>query len=70
MNIIKFEANLSAMREAKYRRPHIDIVKERGSRSLLAGMCAGRIGFGEVDWSEDKPTGHGIASAKQLASWQ
>ena len=48
----------------------VEIVKERGSRSLLAGMCAGFIGFGEVDWSDPQPTGRSIASREQLAAWQ
>ena len=45
-----------------------EIVKEEGSRSLLATTKP--IRFGEVDWSEEKPTAHFITSPEGLKSWQ
>ena len=48
----------------------IEIVKEKGTRSLLAGFGGGCVRFGEVDWSAEKPTADFAATAEQLASWQ
>ncbi|MGQ9581282.1 MAG: family 43 glycosylhydrolase [Armatimonadota bacterium] len=47
----------------------VEIVKEHGSKSLIAGMCSGYIGFGEVDWSEAQPVGRSISSREQLEAW-
>jgi hypothetical protein len=48
----------------------IEIVKERGSRSLLASFATGTIKFGETDWSAGRPTAAYISSAGQLLAWQ
>lgn len=48
----------------------IEIVKERGSRSLLAAIIWGCIKFGEVDWSEPQPVVRTITSREQLEAWQ
>jgi len=47
----------------------VEIVKDRGTRSLLATFAGGTIRFGEVDWSGERPTA-AFVSAEQLASWQ
>jgi predicted GH43/DUF377 family glycosyl hydrolase len=47
----------------------IEIVKEKGSRALLACFTGGRIRFGETDWSADKPTADFVSSREQLLSW-
>jgi hypothetical protein len=48
----------------------IEVVKDRGSRSLLAGLIGRCIRFGEVDWSEPLPTARTITSREQLEAWQ
>lgn len=48
----------------------VEVVKEKGTRSLLACFAGGYIRFGEVDWSDEKPTADFVATAEQLASWQ
>jgi predicted GH43/DUF377 family glycosyl hydrolase len=48
----------------------VEIVKEKGTKSLLAGVVRGGIGFGEVDWSEEKPVGRSFTSRQQLEAWQ
>ena len=47
----------------------IEIVKEQGSRSLLAGFGGCVIRFGETDWSAAHPTASFVSSADQLKSW-
>jgi len=47
-----------------------ETLKERGSRSLLSCFCAGYIRFGEVDWSDERPTASFVSTPEQLASWQ
>lgn len=46
-----------------------EIVKEKGSRSLVACFCGGYIRFGEVDWSAEQPTAEFVSSEAQLTSW-
>jgi hypothetical protein len=46
----------------------VEIVKDRGTQSLLA--CAGPIRFGVVDWAQEQPAGRFIATREELASWQ
>ena len=48
----------------------VEVVKERGSRALLACFSGGYIRFGEVDWSQEKPTASFISSTEQLRVWQ
>lgn len=48
----------------------IELVKEQGSRALLACFSGGCIRFGEVDWSQEKPTASFISSAEQMQTWQ
>lgn len=47
-----------------------EVVQERGSRALLACFSGGCIRFGEVDWSQVKPSASFISSAEQLRAWQ
>ena len=44
-----------------------EIVKERGSRALVA--CAGRIRFGEVDWADPRPEARFIETRERLLEW-
>lgn len=44
----------------------VEIVKERGTRSLLA--CTGPIRFGEVDWASEEPTGR-FLTTDELKAW-
>ena len=60
--------DLSQRREFWHGARPTEIVKERGSRSLLATTKP--IRFGEVDWSEEKPTAHFITSPEGLRAWQ
>ncbi|NLS76678.1 MAG: hypothetical protein GXY76_05380 [Chloroflexi bacterium] len=45
----------------------VEVVRERGARSLLA--CTGPIRFGVVDWSQEQPVGRFIDTREELASW-
>jgi hypothetical protein len=44
----------------------VEIVKDRGSTSLLA--CTGPIRFGWVDWADEQPIGR-FVTAEQLREW-
>jgi hypothetical protein len=44
-----------------------EIVKERGSRALVA--CAGRIRFGEVNWADPRPAARFIETRERLLEW-
>ena len=46
----------------------VEIVKERGAKSLLA--CTGPIRFGEVDWSHKAPAGKFLKKREELSAWQ
>jgi hypothetical protein len=48
----------------------IEVVRDKGARSLLAGLNGGCIHFGEVDWSEDRPVAKTITEREVLARWQ
>jgi hypothetical protein len=45
------------------------VIKDRGSKSMLGCFTGGTIKFGEVDWSEDKPTARFFGSIDELQSW-
>jgi hypothetical protein len=47
----------------------IEVVKDRGSRSLLAGVAAGCLKFGQVDWADPKPTAR-FVTREELQWWQ
>ncbi len=47
----------------------VEVVRERGDRSLLASFGDGHIRFGETDWSADRPVGRFITSAEELRAW-
>lgn len=47
----------------------IENVMEQGSKTLLAGLDAGRLKFGVVDWSQPKPEAH-FVTMEELHSWQ
>jgi hypothetical protein len=48
----------------------IEVVRNQGSRSLLAGTNGGCIRFGEVDWSEERPVAKTITEREALQRWQ
>ena len=47
----------------------IEVVRDRGSRSLLAGLSAGSLRFGQVDWADPKPTARFVAR-EEREGWQ
>jgi hypothetical protein len=47
----------------------IEIVKDRGDQSLIAGMVNGCIRFAEVDWSAARPEAKPIETRESLARW-
>lgn len=47
----------------------IEVVREQGSRSLLAGMVAGYLKFAEVDWAEEQPVAKPITDRETLQRW-
>jgi len=48
----------------------IEVVKDRGDRSLLATFAGGDIRFGEVDWAQPEPTARFITRKEELTAWQ
>ena len=46
----------------------VEIVKECGSRALLA--CTGPIRFGTVDWADEQPVARFISNVDELKAWQ
>ena len=48
----------------------IEVVRDKGTRSLLAGVMGGCLRFGEVDWSEPQPTARTITEREALQRWQ
>lgn len=48
----------------------IEVIKDKGSRSLLACFVGGTIRFGQVDWSQEQPTAAFVSSAEELKAWQ
>ena len=61
--------DFSAWREFWHDGGCIEVVKDSGSRSLLAAIVNGFIRFGEVDWSDPQPTASTISSREQLEAW-
>jgi arabinan endo-1,5-alpha-L-arabinosidase len=47
----------------------IEVVRDEGSRSLLAGL-AGGIRFGEVDWAAPEPVARFLTSRDDLERWR
>lgn len=47
----------------------IEVVRDRGTRSLLAGMAGGYLRFAEVDWAETRPSAREIKDRETLARW-
>ncbi len=48
----------------------IEWVRERGGRTLVAGMIGGCLRFGEVDWAEPQPVARTITERAALERWQ
>ena len=47
----------------------VELIRERGSRALLACFSGGHIRFGVADWSEPEPAARFVQSAEELSSW-
>jgi len=47
----------------------VEVVRNRGARSLLAGMVGGFLRFAEVDWAETQPQARRITDRETLARW-
>ncbi len=47
----------------------VQMMKDRGNKSLIAGMVAGCIKFAEVDWSAPNPQAETIKAKEQLTAW-
>ncbi|MDH7480957.1 MAG: hypothetical protein QHH26_03140 [Armatimonadota bacterium] len=61
--------NFSEGREFWHGGGGVEIVKEKGSRALLASFASGTIRFGEVDWAAEHPTAR-FVTEEQLREWQ
>jgi Glycosyl hydrolases family 32 N-terminal domain len=48
----------------------VEWVRDKGTRSLLAGMIGGCLRFGEVDWAEPQPVAKTITEREALERWQ
>lgn len=48
----------------------VEIVRDRGTRSLLAGLSDGHLRFGEVNWSADRPVGRTLTTREELDAWR
>ncbi len=48
----------------------VEILRNDGDRSLVAGVAGGCLRFGEVDWSQPKPVTATIKDAQGLRRWQ
>jgi hypothetical protein len=46
-----------------------EVVREQGTRTLLAGLVGGCIRFGEVDWSASQPVVKTITDRETLERW-
>jgi len=47
----------------------IEVVRDQGTRSLLAGMVSGYLRFAEVDWAEAQPVARPITDRATLQRW-
>lgn len=48
----------------------VEIVKDRGDKSLITGFCGGHIRYGEVDWTADPPSARFVETREDLRAWQ
>ncbi len=48
----------------------VEVVRDRGDESLLAGLAGGHLKFGVVDWSKPIPSARFVASREELSEWQ
>ncbi len=48
----------------------IEVVKDKGGRSLLATFSGGHIRFGLVNWTDPKPAGRFVTEPQELATWR
>ena len=48
----------------------IEVVRDDGTRSLLAAVIGGCLRFGEVDWSAPQPVARTITDREALQRWQ
>ena len=48
----------------------VEVMRNEGTRSLLAGTVGGNLHFGEVDWAEAQPVAKTIRDRTTLERWQ
>jgi hypothetical protein len=48
----------------------IEVMRNRGDRSLIAGFLGGHIRFAEINWAEAQPVAKTITDHDTLAGWQ
>jgi hypothetical protein len=48
----------------------VEVVCDRGDRSLLATFSNGHIRLGVADWSDPNPTARFLSSREELAAWR
>ncbi len=47
----------------------VEVVRNQGTRSLVAGMVGGYLRFAEVDWAETRPSAREIKDRETLRGW-
>jgi hypothetical protein len=47
----------------------VELVREKGSRALIAGVRQGTLRLGVVDWAEEQPAARSLAAAAELTEW-
>jgi hypothetical protein len=47
----------------------VEVVRDHGTRSLLAGLIGGYLRFAEVDWSAARPTARTVTDRETLERW-
>ncbi len=47
----------------------VEVLKEKGTRSLLAAFSAGVIRLGEVDWAEEAPVARYLETPAEVRAW-
>lgn len=47
----------------------VEVVRDKGDRSLLAGMTGGYLHLGEVNWAESQPVAKTIKNREDLMRW-
>ena len=48
----------------------VEVLRDRGTRSLLAGVVGGCLRFAETDWADPQPAATPITEREALRRWQ